>query len=138
MDVYFFSRHNPLPEMVAELGKITFQYRGTISSVRKDGDNIKFLELPLDGSNAVSHSISANSIVVVVAPLALQEQWLKAGVAILLIPQNKKETTVSGEAVFSYSGLLQIMEIKVLSKQWSGVPVSWQEKHSERSVAPKY
>ncbi|MFM6343536.1 MAG: hypothetical protein ACKPFK_00070, partial [Dolichospermum sp.] len=59
-------------------------------------------------------------------------------VAILLIPQNKKETTVSGEAVFSYSGLLQIMEIKVLSKQWSGVPVSWQKKHSERSVAPKY
>ncbi|MFM6270312.1 MAG: hypothetical protein ACKPFA_28025, partial [Dolichospermum sp.] len=85
MDVYFFSRHNPLPEMVAELGgHLTYQYRGTISSIKKDGETIKCLELPLDGSNAVSHSISANSIVVVVAPLALQEQWLKAGVAILL------------------------------------------------------
>ncbi|MFM6347795.1 MAG: hypothetical protein ACKPFK_22015, partial [Dolichospermum sp.] len=69
MNIYFFSRHNPLPEMVAELGgHLTYQYRGTISSVRKDGDNIKFLELPLDGSNAVSHTISSDSIVVAVAP----------------------------------------------------------------------
>ncbi|MFM6079215.1 MAG: hypothetical protein ACKPCI_12010, partial [Dolichospermum sp.] len=92
MDVYFFSRHNPLPEMVAELGKITFQYRGTISSIKKDGNNIRFVELPLDGSNAVSHTISSDSIVVAVAPLTLQQQWLEAGVRFLLIPQNKKET----------------------------------------------
>ncbi|MFM6311922.1 MAG: hypothetical protein ACKPGB_27380 [Dolichospermum sp.] len=137
MDVYFFSRHNPLPEMVAELGgHLTYQYRGTISSIKKDGDTIKFLELPLDGSNAVSHSIPANSIVVAVAPLALQQQWLEAGVRFLLIPQNKKET-VNGEIVFLYSGLLRMKGIIIDSEQWAGVPVSLQEKHLERQIAPK-
>ncbi|MFM6882010.1 MAG: hypothetical protein ACKPKK_15395 [Dolichospermum sp.] len=137
MNIYFFSRHNPLPEMVAELGgHLTYQYRGTISSVRKDGDNIKFLELPLDGSNAVSHTISSDSIVVAVAPLALQQQWLEAGVRFLLIPQNKKET-VNGEIVFLYSGLLRMKGIIIDSEQWAGVPVSLQEKHLERQIAPK-
>ncbi|MFM6224190.1 MAG: hypothetical protein ACKPDM_28200, partial [Dolichospermum sp.] len=110
MDVYFFSRHNPLPEMVAELGKITFQYRGTISSIKKDGNNIRFVELPLDGSNAVSHTIPANSIVVAVAPLALQQQWLEAGIKFLLIPQNRRQV-IDGEIVFCHSGLTRIKEI---------------------------
>ncbi|MFM6223300.1 MAG: hypothetical protein ACKPKT_06725 [Dolichospermum sp.] len=136
MDVYFFSRHNPLPEMVAELGKITFQYRGTISSIKKDGDTIKFLELPLDGSNAVLHSIPANSIVVAVAPLTLQQQWLEAGIQFLLIPQNRRQV-IGGEIVFLYSGLLRMKGIIIDSEQWSGIPVSLQEKHLERQIAPK-
>ncbi|MFM6344077.1 MAG: hypothetical protein ACKPFK_02880 [Dolichospermum sp.] len=137
MNIYFFSRHNPLPEMVAELGgHLTYQYRGTISSIKKDGNNIRFVELPLDGSNAVSHTIPANSIVVAVAPLTLQQQWLEAGVRFLLIPQNKKET-VNGEIVFLYSGLLRMKGIIIDSEQWSGIPVSLQEKHLERQIAPK-
>ncbi|MFM5938988.1 MAG: hypothetical protein ACKPKT_05580 [Dolichospermum sp.] len=137
MDVYFFSRHNPLPEMVAELGgHLTYQYRGTISSIKKDGDTIKFLELPLDGSNAVSHSIPANSIVVAVAPLALQQQWLEAGIKFLLIPQNRRQV-IDGEIVFCHSGLTRIKEIIIDSEQWSGIPVSLQEKHLERQIAPK-
>ena len=132
MNIYFFSRHDPLPEMVTELGEITKQYRGTISSIQRDGDTIIFLELPLDGGDTISHSIPVNSIVVVVAPLPLQQEWLKAGISVLLVPQNKKEI-VNREAVFNYSGLLRILDIKVISEQWAGNPVSLQEKHSERS-----
>ena len=106
MNIYFFSRHNPSPEMVAELGEITHQYTGTICSIERDGDTVKFLELPLDGFDTISHTIPIDSIVVVVAPLPLQEKWLKAGINVLLIPQNKREI-VDGEAVFSYSGLLR-------------------------------
>ncbi|MFM6253373.1 MAG: hypothetical protein ACKPEQ_30240, partial [Dolichospermum sp.] len=66
----------------------------------------------------------------------LQQQWLEAGVRFLLIPQNKKET-VNGEIVFLYSGLLRMKGIIIDSEQWSGIPVSLQEKHLERQIAPK-
>ncbi|MFM6604929.1 MAG: hypothetical protein ACKPH3_12760, partial [Dolichospermum sp.] len=92
-----------------------------------------FLELPLDGSNAVSHTISSDSIVVAVAPLALQQQWLEAGIKFLLIPQNRRQV-IDGEIVFCHSGLTRIKEIIIDSEQWSGIPVSLQEKHLERST----
>lgn len=73
--VYFFSRHEPQPQMVAHLGgTITCQFRGTIDRVRREGDEIKFRD-----SIAGETSILADSVVVAVAPTALQEACLKAG-----------------------------------------------------------
>lgn len=134
MNVYFFSRHEAQPQMVADLGgTITEQFRGTISNISKDGDHIKFLEIPLGETEAVAHSLPANSIVVAVAPLPIQEQWLKAGIAVFLAPQNKRETTEEGQVIFNYSGLLRILSIQVVTEQWVGLAPTIEDKHLERS-----
>ena len=135
MNVYFFSRHEAQAQMVADLGgTIAQQFKGTISNIVRDGDNIKFLEMPLGESEAIAHSIPKDSIVVAVAPLPIQEQWLKAGVSVFLAPQNRRETTDSGEVIFNYAGLLRILKIEVVTEQWVGASPTLEEKHLERSA----
>lgn len=112
--IYFFSRHEPTAEMYADLGKIDYQFRGTIDRVRREGDCILFRD-SIQGEN----SIEANSIVVAVAPLPLQEAWLKAGVGTLLLPQNNREVTADGQVWFQYAGLLQVLSIEVKTKPWT-------------------
>ena len=134
MNVYFFSRHDAQQQMITDLGgTITEQFRGTISNITKDGDNIKFLEIPLGETEAVAHSIPKDSIVVAVAPLPIQEQWLKAGIAVFLSPQNKRETTEDGQVIFNYSGLLRLLSIQVVTEQWVGLAPTIEDKHLERS-----
>ncbi len=133
MNVYFFSRHEAQPQMITDLGGITEQFKGTISNISKDGDSIKFLEIPLGETASVSHSIPKDSIVVAVAPLPIQEQWLKAGIAVFLAPQNRKETTEDGQVIFNYAGLLRILKIEVVTEQWVGLAPTIEEKHLERS-----
>jgi hypothetical protein len=135
MNVYFFSRHEAQDQMINDLGgTITQQFKGTISNIVKDGDRIKFLEMPLGETEAIAHSIPKESIVVAVAPLPLQESWLKAGVSIFLAPQNKRGTTQDGQVIFSYAGLLRILKIEVVSEQWVGVTPTTEDKHLERSA----
>jgi hypothetical protein len=133
MNVYFFSRHDAQPQMITDLGgTITEQFKGTISSIVKDGDHIKFLEIPLGETKAVSHSIPKDSIVVVVAPLPIQEQWLKTGIAVFLAPQNKREV-IDGVTTFRYAGLLRVLKIEVVTEQWVGASPTIEDKHLERS-----
>jgi len=135
MNVYFFSRHEAQPQMIADLGgTITQQFRGTISNIVKDGDRIKFLEMPLGETEAIAHSIPKDSIVVAVAPLPLQELWLKAGISVFLAPQNKRETTQDNQVIFNYAGLLRILKIEVVTEQWVGVTPTTEDKHLERSA----
>ena len=134
MNVYFFSRHEAQQQMITDLGgTITKQFRGTISNITKDGDHIKFLEMPLGKTEAVAHSIPKDSIVVAVAPLPIQDLWLQSGVAVLLSPQNRKETTKDGQVIFHYSGLLRILRIEVVTEQWAGASPTIEQKHLERS-----
>ena len=134
MNVYFFSRHEAQAQMVADLGgTITGQFKGTISNISKDGDHIKFLEIPLGETEAVSHSIPKDSIAVVVAPMPIQDLWLQSGVAVLLSPQNKRETTKDGQVLFNYAGLLRILSIEVVTEQWAGASPTIEQKHLERS-----
>jgi hypothetical protein len=135
MNVYFFSRHEAQDQMINDLGgTITQQFKGTISNIVKDGDRIKFLEMPLGETEAIAHSIPKDSIVVAVAPLPLQESWLKTGVSIFLAPQNKRGTTQDGQVIFSYAGLLRILKIEVVTEQWAGVTPTAEDKHLERSA----
>lgn len=134
MNVYFFSRHDAQEQMVADLGgTITKQFKGTISNISKDGDSIKFLEIPLGETEAVSHSIPKDSIAVVVAPMPIQDLWLQSGVSVLLSPQNKRETTKDGQVLFNYAGLLRILSIQVVTEQWAGASPTIEQKHLERS-----
>ena len=134
-NVYFFSRHEAQPQMVADLGgTITQQFRGTIFGIKSVGDGIEFQEIPLGETEPVAHTIPSESIVVAVAPLALQEAWLRSRVSVFLSPQNKRETTESGEIVFNYAGLLQVLKIEVVTQQWVGAAVSLEDKHAERSA----
>ena len=134
MNVYFFSRHEAQPQMIADLGgTITQQFKGTISNIVKDGDRIKFLEMPLGETDAIAHSISKDAIAVMVAPIAVQESWLKAGISVLLAPQNRRET-VDGAVIFNYSGLLRVLKVEVITEQWMGVTPTVDEKHLERSA----
>ncbi len=134
MNVYFFSRHDAQQQMITDLGgTITEQFKGTISSIVKDGDHIKFLEIPLGETASVSHSIPKDSIVVVVAPMPIQDLWLQSEVAILLSPQNKRETTKDGQVLFNYAGLLRVLKIEVVTEQWVGLAPTIEDKHLERS-----
>lgn len=133
MNVYFFSRHEPHPEMIADLGAITQQFTGTISNIVRNGNVIEFLETPLGQTEAISHSIPGDCIVVAVAPLPLQEAWLKAG-ATFLVPQNKREKDPNHQFTFKYSGLLRVLKIEVITEQWAGASPSLEDKHRERSA----
>ena len=133
MNVYFFSRHEAQTQMVADLGgTITEQFKGTISNISKDGDSIKFSEITLGETKVVSHSIPKDSIVVAVAPLPIQEAWLKAGIAVFLAPQNKREV-IDGVTTFQYAGLLRVLKIEVVTEQWTGASPTLEDKHLERS-----
>lgn len=139
MGVYFFSRHKPDPKMIQDLGgDITAQVKGTINGIRRTGDTITFSEITFaEGADAVQqikqHSIPANSIVVAVAPLSLQIEWLDAGIETFLIPQTTREV-VDGKTIFSYTGLVWIKGIVIDKEQWSGLPSTLEQKHAERSL----
>lgn len=139
MGVYFFSRHKPDPKMIEDLGgSITAQIKGTINGIRRTGDTITFSEIILaENTDSVQeikqHTISANSIVVAVAPLTLQIQWLDAGIKTFLIPQTTREV-VDGKTIFSYAGLKRIKRIIIDEEQWSGVAPTIEQKHAERSA----
>ena len=133
MNVYFCSRHEAQTQMITDLGGVsTRQVKGTISNIVKDGDNIKFLEIPLGETEAISHSIPKDSIVVAVAPLPIQEAWLKAGIEVFLAPQNKREV-IDGVTTFRYAGLLRVLKIEVITEQWTGASPTIEDKHLERS-----
>ena len=139
MNIYFFSRHKPDPKMIQDLGgDRTTQIKGTISGIRRTGDTITFSEIILaEGTDAVQeikqHSIPVDSIVVAVAPLALQIEWLNAGIGTFLIPQTTREV-VDKKTIFSYTGLKRIKRIIIDAEQWSGVAPTVEQKHAERSA----
>ena len=138
MSVYFFSRHKPDPKMIKDLGGAITQIKGTIKDIRRTGDTITFSEIILaENGDAVQeikqHTISANSIVVAVAPLNLQIEWLNAGIETFLIPQTTREV-VSGNPIFSYTGLAWIKRIIIDKEQWVGETPTIEQKHAERSA----
>lgn len=144
MNVYFFSRHSPSPQMIADLGgDITEQFKGSIKDIRANGDQITFTESPLPTKEEqeagttpadVKWAIPADSIVVAVAPLPLQIDWLKAGVGTFLVPQNNRVVLEDKSVVFNYAGLLHIKSIVVESEQWAGATPTVEQKHAERSA----
>lgn len=125
--------------MIEDLGgSITAQIKGTISGIRRDDNSITFSEIILaEGTDSVQeiicHTISVDSIVVAVAPLTLQIQWLDAGIKTFLIPQTTREV-VDGKTIFSYAGLKRIKRIIIDEEQWSGVAPTIEQKHAERSA----
>ncbi len=126
MNIYYFSELPPDPKMVACLGgAITTQFKGSISDIHRRGNQITFTEAMVIGGQTlnVCQLIPAESIVVVEEPLLLQDAWLKAGVATLLIPQMKQEAGNWGSILFKYCGLLQVHQIEVVTSVWSsGTP----------------
>lgn len=142
-NIYFFSRHKPDPKMIEDLGgSITAQIRGTINGICRFGDTIIFSEIILaENTDRVQeikqYSIPVDSVVVAVAPLTLQIQWLDAGIKTLLIPQTTRELNEEGNILFSYTGLVQIKRITIDKEQWSGVAPTVEQKHAERSLLHK-
>ncbi len=124
MYVYWFSRSAPSPQMVQELGgAIAAQFKGRISDIHSRFNQIIFTETLCMGGREIKcrHLIPAESVVVAdQASLLVQETWLKAGVAVLLVPQTYQEKTDEGKQVPKYGGLLRINEIKVVTSQWAG------------------
>jgi hypothetical protein len=64
----------------------------------------------------------------------LQIEWLNAGIKSLLIPQTTRELNEEGNPIFSYTGLVRIKRIVVEKEQWSGLPPTIEQKHTERSA----
>lgn len=130
MNIYFFSHHTPDPEMVQDLGApITAQFKSPISDIHRIGDRLIFTETLFIGGQTIktSHTIPAESIVVVEGPLTIQEAWLKAGIATLLVPQiNQLDSW--GRISFKYDGLLQIHQIEVVTSHWTGTKSERTEK----------
>lgn len=139
MGIYFFSRHKPDPKMIEDLGgSITAQIKGTINGICRFGDTIIFSEIILaENTDRVQeikqYSIPVDSVVVAVAPLALQIEWLNAGIETFLIPQTTREV-VDEKTIFSYTGLKRIKRIIIDAEQWSGVAPTVDQKHAERSA----
>ena len=138
MSIYFFSRHKPDPKMIKDLGGAITQVKGTIKNIRRTGDTITFSEIILaENGDAVQevchHTIPVDSVVVAVAPLYLQIDWLNAGIKTFLIPQTTREV-VNGNPIFSYTGLVRIKRIIIDKEQWAGLPPTIEQKHTERSA----
>ena len=122
MNIYFFSEYPPDPDMVKDLGDpITTQFKDTISDIQRISNQIVFTEnrIIVGQQIKICHTIPAESIVVVDGPILLQDAWLKAGVATLLIPQMKHEAGKWGSILFKYCGLLQIHRIEVGISEWT-------------------
>lgn len=132
--VYFFSRHEATPEMVRELGSINAQFTGNIFNPSRKGDMISFLEEDFTTKKKIEMAIPANAIVVAVAPLPLQQQWLEAlkSDGVFLIPQNNRIVCPDKTVIFQYAGLLHIKRIVIETEQWAGKTPSTEEKAQER------
>ncbi len=137
MNIYLFSEHTPDPEMLQELGgAITAQFKGTISDIHRRGDQITFTEALIIGRQTLNicQIIPAESIVVVEAPLLLQDAWLKAGVATLLIPQMKQQEGNWGSVLSKYCGLVQVHRLEVVTSTWSSSTPGNEEKVQEQAI----
>jgi hypothetical protein len=132
--VYFLSRHEATKEMVAELGGINAQFTGNIFNPSRKGDMILFTQEDIETMAKVDFAIPANSIVVAVAPLPLQQQWLAAlgNDGVFLIPQNNRIVHPDKSVEFRYSGLLWVKRIVIETEQWAGRTPSTEEKAQER------
>lgn len=123
MNIYFFSHYAPDPKMIEDLGGgITTRFKGTISNIHRQGNQIAFDEtLFLGGQELKCHqTIPAKSVVVVEAPILQQEAWLNAGVDTLLIPQIQQEKGGWGSITSKYCGLVQVHRISVTKTVWHG------------------
>ena len=130
MNIYL-SEHIPDPKMLQKMGgAITAQFQGTTSDIHRRGDQITFTEALIIGRQTLNicQIIPAKSIVVVDAPLLLQDAWLKAGVATLLIPQMKQEEGNRGSVLFKYCGLLQVHRLELVTSMWSSSTPGNEEK----------
>jgi len=120
---YFFSRHNPVPEMVRLLGgEIHQQFLGTISNVRREGDTITFTE-QIDNSTAKrSIPVTPGMRVVIVAPVNLQADWLRAvgNDGLILIPQNNRVMKSDGSYEFQFTGLKRLIKVEVITEDFVG------------------
>jgi len=122
MNIYFFSSHTPDPQMVKDLGAaIKSQFKGCISDIHVQGNQIVFTETLHIGGQTIKtcSAIPQESIVIVEAPPVLQEDWLKAGIQTLLIPQIKQEIDSRECHTFTYCGLIQVHKIQVETSPWS-------------------
>lgn len=121
MNIYFFAHHTPDPQMLKDLGgTITDRFKGTISDIHRRDNQITFTETLFLGGQELQccHTIPAESVVVVEGSLLLQEPWLKAGIATLLIPQTIQEVGGWGQVMTKYCGLLQVHKIEVVTSPW--------------------
>lgn len=135
MNVYFFSEHTTDPNMIKDLGTpITAQFKGTISDIHRRSNQIAFIEDQIIWGHKIEicHTIPAESIVVVDGTILLQDAWLKAGIATLLIPQMKHEKGKWGSILLKYCGLLQIHRIEVGISQWTSTDPTRGEKVKEQ------
>lgn len=100
---------------------ITAQFKGTISDIHPRDHQIAFTETLFIGGQTINtcHSIPATSIVVVEGSLLLQDAWLKAGIATLLIPQMSQEIDSGEKHSLKYSSLLQVHKIQVVTSEWN-------------------
>lgn len=116
MNIFLFSQSEPPEAMLTDLGHpLTAQIQGIISEIRRQGDEIFFKETI--GRDTVESSIPADAVVIVDAPLSVQEAWLNAGVATLLVPQGQQALKFDWSVEFHYTGLL---EVKAIATQpWS-------------------
>lgn len=133
MKVYFFSRHEAQTEMINDLGGIDQQFPGNIANISRKGDRIEFTETV--NSETQTHSIEANSIIVAVAPLPLQCEWLTAlkEEGLFLIPGNNRIINEDGVVEFHYAGLTHIKKILIEKELWAGRVISPEEKANERA-----
>ncbi len=120
--------------MVNDLsGAITAQFKGTISDIHRREHQIAFTETLFIGGQMINscHTIPATSIVVVEGSLLLQDPWLKAGVAILLIPQMSQEMDSGEKLSLKYSQLLQVHRIEVVTSKWTSTDLAQGKKVEE-------
>lgn len=119
--VYLFSPYQADLKMIADLGdRLTQHFTGTIANIKRAGDFIEFTESIKDFPIPIEHTIWADSIVVVVAPIEVQQQWLNAGVAALLIPFIDRVVDSTGKVEFQYRELRRIHKIEVVTSLWVG------------------
>lgn len=135
MNIYFFSERTADPKMLQDLGgSITVHFKDSIKDIQRRNNEIVFTETRIVCGQQIKicHMIPADSIVVVDGPILLQDAWLKAGVATLLIPEMKQETGRWGSIVFKYCGLLQLHRIEVGISQWTSTNPTFDEKGEEQ------
>jgi len=118
---YFFSRHEAVQEMINLLGgEIHQQFRGTISNVKREGNEITFTEQM--GDEITKRSIPVTPGMRVVAPVSLQADWLRAvgSDGLVLLPQNNRVMKSDGTYEFRFAGLKRLVKIEVITEDFTG------------------
>jgi hypothetical protein len=130
--VFLFSRHAATPEMISAVGKITQQFEGNIFDPIRVKDMVKFtIE-----KEKIAHFIPAQSIVIAVAPLPLQQQWLTAlgEDGVFLVPQDNRIVLEDQSVLFQFAGLLWVKRIEIVTEQWSGLSPTLEDKAKQRAL----